>query len=79
MYSNCCCSCSFEPEILKIVQSSHKMHSNNILNFQGSTAILNAHTKKVLLKAPCMCVCVCVGLCGGTHSVIVIVGGNERT
>ena len=22
-YSNCCCSCSFEPEIIKIVQSSH--------------------------------------------------------
>ena len=28
-----CCSCSFEPEILKIVQSSHKMYSNNVLNF----------------------------------------------
>ena len=31
--SNCCCSCSFEPEIIKIGQSSHKMYSNNILNF----------------------------------------------
>ena len=30
VYSNC----SFEAEILKIGQSSHKMHSNNILNFQ---------------------------------------------
>ena len=29
----CCCSCSFECEILKIGQSSHKMYSNNILNF----------------------------------------------
>ena len=33
VYSNCCCSCSFEPEIIKIVQWSHKMHSKNILNF----------------------------------------------
>ena len=47
MYSNCCRSCSFEPEIIKIGQSSHKMDSNIILNFQESTTILNAHTKKV--------------------------------
>ena len=47
MYSNCCCSCSFEAEIIKISQSSHKMCSNNIVNFQESTTILNAHTKKV--------------------------------
>ena len=32
VYSNCCCSCSFEHEIIKIGQSSHKMYSNNILN-----------------------------------------------
>ena len=47
VYSNCCCSCSFEPEIIKIGQSSHKMYSNNIVNFQESTTILNARTKKV--------------------------------
>ena len=47
MYSNCCCSCSFEPEIIKIGQSSHKMYSNKILNFQESTTILNACTKTV--------------------------------
>ena len=47
MYCNCCCSCSFEPEIIKIGQSSHKMYSNNILNFQESTTVLNACTKKV--------------------------------
>ena len=29
VYSNCCCSRSFEPEIIKIGQSSHKMYSNN--------------------------------------------------
>ena len=29
VYSICCCSCSFEPEIVKIGQSSHKMYSNN--------------------------------------------------
>ena len=46
VYSNCCCSWSFEPEIIKIGQSSHKIYSNNILNSQESTPILNAHTKK---------------------------------
>ena len=48
VYSNCCCSCSFEREIIKIGPSSHKMYSNNILNFQESTTILNACTKKSL-------------------------------
>ena len=54
VYSNCCCSCSFEPEILKIGQSSHKMYSNKILNFQESTTIINVCTKMSgnLLKAP---------------------------
>ena len=54
VYSNCCCSSSFKPEIIKIGQSSHKMYSNNIANFQESTIILNACTKKAgnLLKAP---------------------------
>ena len=47
VYSNSCCRCSFEPEIIKIGQSSHKMYSNKILNFQESTTILNACTKKV--------------------------------
>ena len=36
VYSNCCCSCWLEPEIIKIGRSSHKMYSNNILNFQES-------------------------------------------
>ena len=53
MYSNCCCSCSFEPEIIKIGQSSHKMYSNNILNFQESTTIFNACTKKVWKLIEC--------------------------
>ena len=54
VYSNSCCSCSIELEIIKIGQSSHKMYSDNILNFQGSTPILNVCTKKSgnLLKAP---------------------------
>ena len=54
VYSNCCCSCSFEPEIIEICQSSHKVYSNNILNFEESTTILNACTKKSgnLLNAP---------------------------
>ena len=54
VYSNCCCSCSFEPEIIKIGQSSHKMYSNKILIFQESTTILNACPKKSgnLLNTP---------------------------
>ena len=47
VYSNCCCSCSFEGEIIEIGQLSHKMYSNNIVNFKESMTILNAHTKKV--------------------------------
>ena len=47
VYSNSRCSCTFEPEIIKIGQSSHKMYSNNILNFQVSTPIFNAYLKKV--------------------------------
>ena len=39
VYSNSCCSCSFEPEIIKIGQSSHKMYSNNMVNFQESTTM----------------------------------------
>ena len=54
VYSHSCCSCSFEAEIIKIDQSSHKMYSNEILNFQESTTILNVCTKMSgnLLKAP---------------------------
>ena len=46
VYSNCYCRCSFESEIIKIGQSSHKTNSNNLLNFQESTTILNACSKK---------------------------------
>ena len=53
VYSNSCCSCSFESEIMKICQSSHKMYSNNILNFQESMTILNACTKKVWKLIEC--------------------------
>ena len=45
---NCCCSCLFVPEIIKIGQSFHKMYSHNIVNLQESTTILNACTKKSL-------------------------------
>ena len=47
VYSNCFCSCWFEAEIIKIGLLSHKMYSNNIVNFQDSMTILNARTKKV--------------------------------
>ena len=53
VYSNCCCSCLFEPEIIKIGQSSHKMYSNNTLNFQESTTILNSCKKKVWILIVC--------------------------
>ena len=54
LYSNSYCSCSFEAEIIKIGVSSHLRYSNNILNFQESTTILNACTKKSgnLLNTP---------------------------
>ena len=53
IYSNCCCSCSFGAEIIKIDQLSHKMHSNDILNFQESTTIVNACTKNVWKLIEC--------------------------
>ena len=34
VYLICCCSCSFESEIIKISLLSHKMYTNSILNFQ---------------------------------------------
>ena len=46
VYSNSCCSCSFEPEVMKIGQSCHKVYSNNILNCQEAMVILNACTKE---------------------------------
>ena len=54
VYCNSCCSCLFYPEIINVGQPSHKIYSNNILNFQEYTTILNACTKKSgnLLKAP---------------------------
>ena len=50
--------------IIKIDQSSHKMYSNNIVNFQESTTNLNASTKIVwkLIEGTTYiyaCVCVC--------------------
>ena len=45
VYSNCCCSCSFEPELLKIGQSFHKMYS--MVNFEESTTISNTCTKNL--------------------------------
>ena len=53
VYSSWFCSCSFERQIIKYCQSSHKMYSNNIVNFQESTTILNTHTKKVWKPIVC--------------------------
>ena len=47
VYSNCCCSCSFETEIIKVGQSSHTMYSNNMLNLQESTTVLNTCAKSL--------------------------------
>ena len=57
VYSNCCCSCWFQPEIIKLGQSSHKMYCKNILNFKVSTPILNARTKNVWKLIVCPPVC----------------------
>ena len=45
MYSNSCCNCSFEAVIIKIGQSSPKVYSNNIVNFQESMTILKDFNK----------------------------------
>ena len=65
VYSDSCCCCSFEAEIIKIGQSSHKMYSNNILNFQVSMTILIACTKKSgnVLKAPRIYIYTCIYMC----------------
>ena len=47
VYSSCCCSCSFKPEIIIIGRSSYKMYSNNKLNFQESRTILNPCPKSL--------------------------------
>ena len=62
MYFYSYCNCSFEREIIKIGQSSHKVYSNNILNFQESTKNLNAYRKNSgnVLKAPLMFVSICI-------------------
>ena len=45
LYSNSCCSCWFKPGIIKIGQLSHKMYSNNILNFQVYLPIFFARSR----------------------------------
>ena len=74
MYFNSCCSCSFEPEIIKIGLSSHKMYRNNIVNFQESTTIVNAWTKKSgnLLKAPCIYIYTDIYIYNNIHKYIFI-------
>ena len=63
VYSNRCCSCSLEHEIIKIGQSFHKMYSNNILNSLVSTINLNTCIKKSgnLLKEPQTCMILLYG------------------
>ena len=50
VYSNCCCSCSFEAEIIKIGLSSHKMYSNNTLTFQESTTVFKLWPEEIISK-----------------------------
>ena len=56
VYSKCFCSCSFESEVIKIGQSSHKMYKNNIVNFQESMTILNTCKKSLESYAPRICI-----------------------
>ena len=53
VYSNCCCSCSFKSEIIKIGHSSHKMYSNNVLNFQEFLDNLKCLYKNVWKPIEC--------------------------
>ena len=53
VYSSSCSSFWFEAEIIKIDRSSHKMYSNNLVNYQESTTILNACTKNVWKLIKC--------------------------
>ena len=53
VYSNSCCSCSIEREIIKVRPSSYEMYRNSILIFQVSPSILNAHPKKVWKLIEC--------------------------
>ena len=74
VYSNCCCSCSFEPEIIKIGQSSHTMYSNKILNYDIAHAekvwkliVCNSYIYIYIYIYVCVCVCVCVRVCVCVH------------
>ena len=55
VYYNCCCSCSFEAEIIKIGRSSQKMYSNNIVNFKRSVTNeeLQQELEFILLEPDC--------------------------
>ena len=72
MYSNSYSTCSFEAEIIKIGQSSHKMYSNNIQNCHVYIYIyIYIICICQLQKVMCtyiyiyiyVCVCVCVFVC----------------
>ena len=61
LYSNCCCSCSFEPEIIKIDQSSHKIYSNIHTEFSRVYDNSKCPYKKVWKLIVCTSyICVCV-------------------
>ena len=60
MYYSSCCSCSFEAEIIKIGQSSHKMYSNNILNFSRVHDNFKCPYEKSLETYRMNLVCVCI-------------------
>ena len=67
MYSNCVCSCSFESEIMKISQSFYKIYSNNIVNYQESTTMLNARTKMSGNLLNALRIYVCLSVSVGKH------------
>ena len=67
--------CSFDAEIIKIGQSSHNIYSNNILNFQESMTILNAHTKKIWKLIVCTSY-----ICTHTHiSAFTYIQNRDKT
>ena len=67
VYSNSCCSSSFETEIIKISQSSHKMYTEFSRIYDNFKCMYKKRLETYWMHHVCiyiyMCVCVCVYIC----------------
>ena len=52
VYSNCCCGCSFEAEIIKIGLSSHKMYSNKLSRVYDNLKCLHKKVWNHVIDGP---------------------------